>query len=81
MEQTIDLAELLVLDMVEREGAVRMETLVSLLPQLSWSQVFNAVDELSRAEAITLQRRGFDYEVSLGSASSLRREPWLMSVG
>ena len=57
-----------------------MDTLVSLLPQLSWSVIFNAVDELSRDGAIVLQRRGFEYELSPGRRSSQVQQEWLTSV-
>ena len=80
MHETVDLASILVLDTVEREGSLTMETLVSLLPQLSWSQIFHAVDELSRAGAILLQRRGFEYGLSPGPTFNEVRDEWLASV-
>lgn len=36
---------------------------VERLPELSWSEVFHAVDTLSRQGVITFRRRGFEYEL------------------
>ena len=36
---------------------------MTLLPELSWNQVFKTVDELSRRGEIILLRRGFEYEI------------------
>jgi hypothetical protein len=41
-----------------------LEEVTERLPQLSWNQVFLAVDSLSRRGGIILKRRGYEYEVS-----------------
>jgi hypothetical protein len=41
-----------------------LEEVTERLPQLSWNQVFLAVDSLSRRGGITLKKRGYEYEVS-----------------
>ncbi len=56
--------ESLVITILERERRLRLDQIVARLPELSWSQVFRAVDSLSRRGAIRLERRGFDYELS-----------------
>ncbi len=56
--------EALVMTLLERERALRLDQLADRLPELSWSQVFGAVDSLSRRGAIRLRRRGFEYELS-----------------
>ncbi|MEW6247745.1 MAG: hypothetical protein AB1555_13695 [Nitrospirota bacterium] len=56
--------ETLVITIVERERTLRLDQIVARLPELSWSQVFRAVDSLSRRGAIRVTRRGFDYELS-----------------
>ena len=55
--------EAALLDLLRREGSIPLETVVHLLPQMSWNQVFECVDMLSRRGEIILLRRGFDYEV------------------
>lgn len=46
-----------------------IESLCSLLPGMTWSQVFLAVDRLSRAGVVTLQPiRRCEYQVSLSAA-------------
>jgi hypothetical protein len=60
--------EAVVLDLLRRERSMRLEAVVTLLPQLSWNQVFHCVDVLSRRGEIILLRRGFDYELIYRSA-------------
>lgn len=57
------ISEYLVLDLVGMRQSLTLEQVVTLLPELSWNQVFKTVDELSRRGEILLLRRGFDYEV------------------
>ena len=59
-----ELNEAMVLDLLRLERSMKLEHLVSLLPQLSWNQVFHCVDQLSRRGDIILLRRGFDYEIA-----------------
>lgn len=63
-------SETLVMTILERERTLRLDQVVARLPQLSWNQVFRAVDSLSRRGAILLKRRGFEYELS-----PVRRRP------
>ena len=55
--------EVLVLSLLSSVETLSMERVVECLPELSWSEVFHAVDTLNRRRAITLQRRGFEYEL------------------
>jgi len=41
-----------------------IEQLVEQLPELTWNQLFHILDDLSRRDAIVLQRRGFDYQAT-----------------
>jgi hypothetical protein len=59
-----ELNEAMVLNLLRLEKSMKLEQLVSLLPQLSWNQVFQCVDQLSRRGEIILLRRGFDYEIA-----------------
>jgi hypothetical protein len=44
---------------------VTMDELLVRLPQLSWTELFCAVDALSRRGEIRIHRRGTDYELSM----------------
>ncbi len=51
---------------LEQIGPSSLETMVRRLPSYSWSQVFAAVDRLSREGLLTLQRpTRFDYLLSV----------------
>lgn len=66
--------EALVLDVVRLEKTMKLGQLVESLPQLTWNQIFQCVDRLSRRGDIILLRRGFDYEIA-----SANRKPQLAS--
>ena len=54
-----------------RAGACTLEELNERLPYSSWNQVFAAVDRLSRAGTVTLQRpNSSDYILSLAPRQS-----------
>jgi len=55
------------LAIVQERRQIRLEELVTYLPEFTWNQVFSLVDELSRRELISLRRRGFDYELRVSS--------------
>ena len=57
--------ESLVLEALQSDETLTMDSLTERVPQLSWSELFAIVDRLSRQGAIMLRRRGFQYEVSL----------------
>ena len=48
------------------EGPLTFEDIITRIPELTWSQVFNAVDDLNRTGQVVLKRRGFEYEIRLG---------------
>ena len=56
--------ESLILDLVRVRKSLTLEQLITLLPELTWNQVFRTVDELSRRGAIILLRKGFQYELA-----------------
>ena len=58
-------AEILVIALLREIQSGTLEEVVRLLPELSWNEVFHAVDSLSRQAGIVLRRRGFSYDVSL----------------
>jgi hypothetical protein len=55
------------LAIVQERQQIRLEELLSYLPEFTWNQVFSLVDELSRRQLINLRRRGFDYELRAAS--------------
>ncbi|MCS6287482.1 MAG: hypothetical protein H8K10_00710 [Nitrospira sp.] len=56
-------SEGLILDLLGLRQSLTLEQVVTLLPELSWNQIFKTVDELSRRGEIILLRRGFEYEI------------------
>ncbi len=48
---------------IQARQCIPLEELLASFPELTWNQVFSIVDELSRRALISLQRRGFDYEL------------------
>ncbi|HET8670565.1 MAG TPA: hypothetical protein VFM05_08070 [Candidatus Saccharimonadales bacterium] len=54
LEQTI-------LDRLEEESVVGLDELIEMLPQYSWNQIFQAVDQLARFGKIVLRRHRYDY--------------------
>lgn len=70
-------SEGLILDLLGLRKSLTLEQVVTLLPELSWNQVFKTVDELSRRGEIILLRRGFEYEIERMSSKA----PVLACVG
>jgi hypothetical protein len=66
-EEQVSTVEALVLEALRTGGPQTIEQLASDMKQISWSQVFLAVDRLSRSGAVRLSRvdRG-GYRVTLG---------------
>ena len=56
-------SEFRILELVQMRKSLTLEQVVTLLPELSWNQVFKTIDELSRRGKIILLRRGVDYEI------------------
>ena len=53
-----------------REGPCTLESLLARLSQFSWSEIFSAVDQLSREGNLVLRRPDrFGYQVSIGGGS------------
>jgi hypothetical protein len=62
--------ERLILDTLKQQPSISMERLVTLVPDMTWNRVFQAVDTLSRAGDITIRRRGSDYELGLSAGAA-----------
>ncbi len=63
MPHTAPHKKALVLGLLDRAGSLTIEQLAAELPELTWSELFHTIDSLSRSGAITLQRKGFIYEL------------------
>jgi hypothetical protein len=53
--------ETVILGHLEEQAVIGLDTLVILLPDYSWNQVFHAVDRLARCGRITLRRHRSEY--------------------
>lgn len=50
-----------ILDHLNEQAVISLDTLVCLIPQYTWNQVFHCVDRLTRCNKIVLRRHGFAY--------------------
>jgi DNA-binding transcriptional ArsR family regulator len=55
--------EELILELLQQSDWLTIEQLTARLPELTWNELFQTVDALSRNGAIILRRRGFQYEL------------------
>ncbi|MGH7208526.1 MAG: hypothetical protein ACREIL_03975 [Nitrospiraceae bacterium] len=54
-------SEELVLTVLRSSGTLTIEQATAKLPELSWNELFHAVDALSRRGDIALRKRGYEY--------------------
>ena len=71
MFQPLSRSEDLVLRSLRLNEALSLEQITERVPDLSWNDVFHAVDALSRRGDLILRRKGFTYYVSLPCMSRL----------
>jgi len=64
MMSTLEENEALLMHHLQRVHPVILDQIIEDIPQLSWNQIFETVDALSRRGVISLRRRGYEYEVS-----------------
>jgi hypothetical protein len=50
-----------VLEHLDEQTVISLDSLISLMPQYGWNQIFQAVDGLARRGMIVLRRHGFEY--------------------
>lgn len=50
-----------ILDHLNEQTVISLDTLVCLMPQYTWNQIFHTVDRLARCNKIVLRRHRFDY--------------------
>ncbi len=50
-----------ILDHLNEQTVISLDSLICLMPQYTWNQIFHAVDQLARCNKIVLRRHRFDY--------------------
>ena len=50
-----------ILDHLNEQTVISLDTLVCLMPQYTWNQIFHRVDQLSRCNKVVLRRHRFEY--------------------
>ena len=50
-----------ILDHLNEQTVISLDTLVSLMPQYTWNQIFHCIDQLSRCNKVVLRRHRFEY--------------------
>ena len=50
-----------ILDHLNEQAVISLDSLICLMPQYTWNQIFQAVDQLARSNKIVLRRHRFDY--------------------
>ena len=50
-----------ILEELNEEAVIGLDSLVQMLPEYSWNQIFSAVDQLARVGRIVLRRHRYDY--------------------
>jgi len=61
--------ESLIIDLLRSSGKFTIKELAARVPDLSWSQIFLAIDMLSRSGHVILRREGSTYTVEMAKPS------------
>ncbi len=56
-----DILEAIILDHLSEQTVISLDSLISLMPQYTWNQIFYRVDQLARHNKIILRRHRFEY--------------------
>ena len=51
----------IILDHLNEQTVISLDTLICLMPQYTWNQIFRTVDQLARCSKIVLRRHRFEY--------------------
>jgi len=51
----------IILDHLNERTVITLDSLICLMPQYTWNQIFHTVDQLARCNKIVLRRHRFDY--------------------
>ena len=57
----IDALTAAILDHLNEQAVISLDLLICLMPQYTWNQTFQAVDQLARCNKIVLRRHRFEY--------------------
>lgn len=52
-----------ILDHLKEQAVISLDSLICLMPQYTWNQIFHRVDQLARCRRIILRRHGFQYMI------------------
>jgi len=50
-----------ILDHLNEQTVISLDSLICLMPQYTWNQIFHRVDQLARCHKLVLRRHRFDY--------------------
>ncbi len=50
-----------ILDHLNEQAVISLDTLISLMPQYTWNQIFHCVDRLTRGNKVVLRRHRREY--------------------
>lgn len=50
-----------ILDHLGEQAVISLDSLIYLMPQYTWNQIFHAVDQLARSNKVVLRRHRFEY--------------------
>jgi hypothetical protein len=50
-----------ILDHLNEQTVITLDSLICLMPQYTWNQIFHTIDQLARCNKIILRRHRFDY--------------------
>lgn len=56
-----DILTATILDHLSEQTVISLDSLISLMPQYTWNQIFYSVDQLARGSKIVLRRHRFEY--------------------
>ena len=51
----------IILDHLNEQTVISLDTLICLMPQYTWNQIFHSVDQLARCNKLVLRRHQFEY--------------------
>ena len=50
-----------ILDHLNEQTVITLDSLICLMPQYTWNQIFHRVDQLARCNKLVLRRHRFEY--------------------
>ena len=57
----IDTLTATILNHLNEQTVITLDSLICLMPQYTWNQIFHTVDQLARCNKIVLRRHRFEY--------------------